>query len=184
MDTIRCSHCGQDFDATDAACPACGYIHNGAARCQRHPDCVADGICVMCGDPVCAACNSNGRVHFACPDHAAVPVFQGWAQIYSTADSIEADLIKENLQSEGMSAAVLSQKDQTFNVDLGDLSPVRILVPAYEYGDAVRVLTEHMDGRGEIVFACPACGEAFDTGDGSCRACGAALPTAAAGDAG
>jgi hypothetical protein len=109
-----------------------------------------------------------------------VPVIEGWAQIYTTSDTVEADLIKENLQSEGLDAAVLSQKDRSFGFDLGDLSPVRILVPAYEYLDAMQVLATHMDFRGEVVFACPACGEAFEPGDAACRSCGAALPTSAA----
>lgn len=182
--TVRCARCEVEFDATEAACPACGHIHHGTAQCVRHPERQAEGICVICGDPVCDRCDqARGTMHFACPEHARVPVFEGWAQIYTTSDNIEADLIKENLESEGVNAAVLSQKDRSFNVDLGDLSPVRILVPAYEYEDAVRVLDAHKDFRGEVLFACPACGEAFDAGDPACRSCGAQLPTPAAGDA-
>jgi hypothetical protein len=87
----------------------------------------------MCGLAVCDECDNDAEMHHACPDHADVPVIQGWAQIYTTSDTVEADLIRENLQSEGVDAEVLSQKDRSFNVDLGDLSPVRILVPAYDY---------------------------------------------------
>ena len=57
---------------------------------------------------------------------------------------------------------VLSQKDRSFGVELGDLSPVRVLVPAYDYLEATRVLGQHMDDAGEVVFACPSCGEAFN----------------------
>jgi hypothetical protein len=76
-----------------------------------------------------------------------------------------------------MDAAVLSQKDRTFGVDLGELSPVRVLVPAYEYAEAMKVLGEHMDVTGEVSFACPACGEAYDAGSTVCGMCGRPLPT-------
>jgi hypothetical protein len=182
--TVRCTHCEVEFDAGEAACPACGHIHEGSASCARHDFREANGICVICGDPVCEECNaaSSGRMHYACPVHREVPVIEGWAQVYTTSDNIEADLIKENLASEGLTAEVLSQKDRSFTVELGDLSPVRILVPAYEYDEAQRILDAHKDSRGEVLFACPSCGEPFDGGDTSCRACGSALPMPAPGE--
>jgi hypothetical protein len=178
--TIRCPRCEQDIDAEGPACPACGHLHAGSLNCSVHADRAAEGVCVVCGRGVCGECDSGSEMHHACADHEGVPVIQGWAQVYTTSDTVEADLIKENLRSEGVDASVLSQKDRSFNVDMGDLSPVRILVPAYEYIDAVRILGQHMDGSGEVVFACASCGEPFDAGDTACRSCGAALPTPAA----
>jgi hypothetical protein len=175
--TIRCPHCEQEVSAADPACPACGHIHGDPIACARHPDRMAGAICVVCGDAVCDDCDQADAVHHACPEHSSVPVIEGWAQVYTTSDAIEADLIRENLQSEGVEAAVLSQKDRSFNVELGELSPVRILVPAYEYLGAVDVLTAHMDARGEVAFACPTCGEAFEPGESTCPSCGAALPS-------
>jgi hypothetical protein len=176
--TIHCPRCDQQVPASEATCIACGHLHRDGMPCARHPDRQAEGVCVICGAAVCDDCDSGHSPHFACPDHGAIPVVEGWAQVYSTSDTFEADLIKENLQSEGLDAAVLSQKDQSFTVDLGDLSPVRILVPAYEYLDATRLLEAHMDAAGEVAFACPACGEAFEEGDATCRACGRSLPSA------
>jgi hypothetical protein len=176
--TIHCPRCDQEVDATERACPACGHLHHEQLTCARHADRSAAGLCVVCGDAVCDECVPDDRLHFACPAHAAVQVIEGWAQIYSTSDTVEADLIKENLQAEGIDAAVLSQKDRSFNVDFGDLSPVRILVPAYEYRNAVGLLLSHMDSRGEVIFACPACGEAFEVGADACASCGQPLPTA------
>jgi uncharacterized C2H2 Zn-finger protein len=175
--TIRCPRCDQEVDAAEATCPACGHIHGQAGACERHPDARAEGVCVICGSAVCTDCDSADQVHHACPDHAAVPVIEGWAQIYTTSDTVEANLIKDNLQSEGIDAAVLSQKDRSFAFDLGDFSPVRVLVPAYVYIDAARVLSGHMDAAGEVMFACPACGEAFEEGEAACRSCGSALPS-------
>jgi uncharacterized C2H2 Zn-finger protein len=175
--TIRCPRCDQQVPAAEAACVACGHLHRDRTACARHADRQAEGVCVICGAAVCDECDSGHSPHFACPDHGAVPVVEGWAQVYSTSDTFEAELIKENLQAEGLDAAVLSQKDQSFTVELGDLSPVRILVPAYEYLDAARLLEAHMDAAGEVAFACPACGEAFEEGATACTACGASLPS-------
>lgn len=173
--TIRCPRCDQQIDAEGPACPACGHIHRGSLNCDRHPDRPADGVCVVCGLAVCDKCDNDAEMHHACPDHADVPVIEGWAQVYTTSDDVEADLIKENLQNEGVDAAVLSQKDRSFAVDLGELSPVRVLVPAYEYMDAIRVLGSHMDRRGEVSFACPECGGPYESGAESCASCGTAL---------
>jgi hypothetical protein len=177
--SIRCPRCEREIDASDATCAACGQFVDERAACARHPGRNAEGVCVVCGDPVCEECDPTDDVHYTCPNHRTVPVIEGWAQIYSTSDAVEAGLIRENLVSEGLDAAVLSQKDRSFTVDLGDLSAVRILVPAYEYLDAMEVIATHMDVRGELVFACPACGEAFEAGAAVCATCGAALPTSA-----
>jgi hypothetical protein len=174
--TVRCARCDQEVAATEPACPACGHLHQGPVPCARHPDASAQGVCVICGTPACAECDTNDSVACACPDHSHIHVTEGWAQVYSTADSVEAGLIRDNLQSEGIDAAVLSQKDRTWAVDLGELSQIRILVPAFAYLDATKLLAAHRDTAGEVVFACPACGEAFDEGATTCRSCGVALP--------
>ncbi|MBR9990714.1 MAG: DUF2007 domain-containing protein [Gemmatimonadetes bacterium] len=178
--TIQCPRCDQEIDAEGPACPACGHIHNGTLNCQRHPEREAAGVCVVCSDALCDECDAIDEMHHACADHSAIPVIEGWAQIYTTSDEMEADLIKGNLQSEGVDASVLSQKDRSFNVEMGELSPIRVLVPAYNYLEATRMLKQHMDASGEVVFACPSCGEAFDAGDATCRSCGTPLPTPAA----
>lgn len=174
-DTITCPHCEQAFDASEPACPACGHLQE-ARSCERHPDRTADGVCVICASPVCAECDSGEAVHYSCPTHREVAVIEGWAQVYTTSDDVEAGLIRDNLQSEGIDAAVLSQKDRSsFVSDMGDLSPVRVLVPAFAYQEALGVISGHMDAAGEVTFACPACGEAYEPQDRTCRNCGAVL---------
>lgn len=177
--TRECSNCGQEIDAAERACPACGVLES-PTTCARHPERTAEGECVICGAAVCDECTLEGAGHYLCPDHHSVPVIAGWAQVYTTADDVEADLIRENLQSEGIDASVFSQKDHTLTVDLGDLSPVRVLVPAYAYRQASAVLERHMDDRGEVMFACASCGEAYEPGAQVCAHCGARLPTSVA----
>jgi hypothetical protein len=173
-DTFTCPRCGQAHEAADIACPACGVLATTTA-CARHPERAARGACVICGDPACELCDEGSRTHYSCPDHREIPVLEGWAQVYTTGDDVAAALIRDNLQSEGIDAEVLSQKDRSFAVEFGELSPVRVLVPAFQYQGAQEVLDAHRDAAGEVRFACPACGEAYEENETVCASCGASL---------
>jgi hypothetical protein len=173
---VQCPNCGREFEGGESACPGCGRLER-ATTCARHGERSAEGQCVICSTAVCEECDRDSAVEFICPTHHDVPIVDGWAQVYSTSDDVQGQLIRENLRSEGLDAEILSQKDHfAVPVDLGDLSPVRVLVPAYEYQEALEILAGHMDRTGEVAFACPACGEAFDEGAATCGACGEPLP--------
>jgi hypothetical protein len=174
-ESVRCRRCGEEFKAADA-CPACG-LAIGSLTCDRHPDATAEGRCVICGRASCAECGGSDRRVHLCAEHAGIPVIQGWAQIYSNTSEFEAQLLRENLTAEGIEARIFSQKDAMFSVDLGELSIVRILVPAWEYDRAERVIRDHMDAEGEVAFACPSCGEVYEAGQDACSSCGASLIT-------
>lgn len=149
---VTCDHCGESISDTADACPACGDLRE-PRMCSRHDDRDAGGVCVVCGIAVCETCNKSRDNHFLCETHRSIPVVAGWAQVYTTSDDLEAQLIRENLEAEGVDARILSQKDHfSVPVDLGDLSPVRVLVPAYAYQDAERVLAEHRDASGDVAF--------------------------------
>lgn len=166
---FRCRRCGENFAEGDS-CPACGQARTAFA-CDRHPDRTADGRCVVCGTALCPTCRHGDRA-LLCGEHRAVPIIQGWAQVYSTASEFEAQLLRENLAADGIEARIFSQRDKMLSVELGELSIVRLLVPAYDYLRALGFISSHMDRDGEVSFACPACGEAFEGGDSSCTACG------------
>lgn len=170
-----CPNCGADLDEDAEGCAACGQLLV-PTTCERHADREANAVCVVCGVALCAECDHPKRRHHLCERHQGVEVLDGWAQLYSTGDEIQADLIRENLAAEGIDARILSQKDHfSFTVDLGDLAQVRILVPAYDYEAAGEVLASHRDAEGEVTFACQECGEPYEPGAAVCESCGAAL---------
>ena len=150
--TQTCPHCNETIASDVEACPACGHLHVDQ-QCLKHADRQAKGQCVICGDAVCDDCNHGGDSHFQCETHKEIPIVEGWAQVYTTSDDLEAQLIRENLEAEGVDARVLSQKDHfSIPVDLGDFSPVRVLVPAFAYQEATSLIAEHMDEDGEVRF--------------------------------
>jgi RNA polymerase subunit RPABC4/transcription elongation factor Spt4 len=149
---VNCDHCDELIASDSEACPACGSLRE-SRPCAQHSDKQAEGICVICGTALCDDCNRAGDSYFICETHKEIPVVGGWAQVYTTSDDLEADLIRENLEAEGIDSRVLSQKDHfSLPVDLGDLSPVRVLVPAYDYEAAGDVLAEHRNAQGEVAF--------------------------------
>lgn len=168
----HCPRCAEDYRGSDA-CPACGALRLEAS-CESHPDRQAEGRCVVCGRAVCDL-EGDHRHAFLCDAHSDVKVIEGWAQIYSTTSEFEAQLVRENLRAEGIDSQIYSQKDSILSVDIGELSIVRLLVPVWEYSHALELIREHMDEGGEVVFACPGCGEAYDPGARECTGCGAPL---------
>jgi len=171
----ECPKCGRNVEGQDA-CVGCGWLQ-ASGQCDRHPDREAKGQCVVCGTLVCPECDKNDQREFLCPEHHALEIVDGWAQVYTTSDDTEAQLVRDNLRAEGTDAEVLSQKDHfAVPVDFGDLAPVRVLVPAYAFSEAMDVLSRHMDSLGEVSFACPGCGEAYEPGDATCPSCGTPLP--------
>ena len=168
-----CAHCEEEFANSDS-CPACGTLRE-SALCDLHPDHEAVGRCVVCGRAVCSECAVREGRSVRCADHAGVRVIEGWAQVYNASSDVEAQLLRDNLRAEGIDAQIFSQRDRAFSVDLGELSIVRLLVPVWEYERGLNIIREHMDSAGEVVFACPVCGEAFDTGAVECGRCRTAL---------
>lgn len=171
----ECPQCNAPIETDDDACLYCGTLFR-PTRCGTHPDREAVARCVLCRRPLCRRCDHHrgGGVHL-CDEHRHIMVIEGWVQVYSTGDEIEAQLIQDNLESEGIDAQVFSQKDHAFSVGFGGLSPVRILVPIPDYEPALAVLRGHVPRTGDVEFGCPECGEAVEPGATRCPACGAEL---------
>lgn len=176
--TITCPRCGAEYTGGDA-CPSCGVLQ-APVPCDDDPSRTAAYRCVLCGRTVCGA-EPAGKRAALCDLHAHVPIIEGWAQVYTTGDPLEADLIVQNLQAEGIDAQVYSQKDDhAFPVDIGELSIVRVLAPVWEFGEAMELVQSYTSSDGEVAFACPNCGEVYEPGATQCASCGA--PLAGGGD--
>ncbi|HEX2206905.1 MAG TPA: hypothetical protein VHG93_04430 [Longimicrobium sp.] len=172
--TFACPRCGAEYTGGDA-CPSCGFLRT-PVPCDDDPQRNAAYRCVLCGRAVCGDDPGPGTRAARCDLHAHVPIIEGWAQVYTTTDELEADLIAQNLQAGGIDAQVYSQKDDhAFPVDIGELSIVRVLAPVWEFTDAVDFVQSYMSTEGEVAFACPSCGEVYEAGATQCASCGAPL---------
>lgn len=170
--TFQCDRCGAEY-AGGEGCPICGVLRT-PVPCGDGDSRQAAFRCVICEAPVCGD-GPGGDRPAVCELHEGIPIMEGWAQVYTTSDEFEAGLIVQNLQAEGVDAQLYSQKDAVFPVDLGELAIVRVMVPLWEFQGAIEVIRAHMDTSGEVSFACPSCGEAYEPGDAACSNCGASL---------
>lgn len=64
-----------------------------------------------------------------------------WVVVYTTSFDYEAEMLKGNLESAGISATILSQKDSSFPAP-GDLSIIKLLVKKEDAESAVTFLNE------------------------------------------
>jgi hypothetical protein len=66
--------------------------------------------------------------------------YEGWIAIFSTSTDFEADLVRDRLDAEGVDAVVLTQRDHTFNLNVGDMAPVHVMVQPADVGRARAVI--------------------------------------------
>lgn len=65
------------------------------------------------------------------------PNLEGWVPVFEASTDYEADIVRDRLDSEGISAVVFTQRDHVFNLNVGDLARTAVLV-APEQADAAR----------------------------------------------
>ena len=69
-----------------------------------------------------------------------VRTYEGWISVFECSTDFEADLVRDRLDEEGVAAVVLTQRDHSFNLNVGDLAPVHVMVPPGDEADARAVL--------------------------------------------
>ena len=66
--------------------------------------------------------------------------YENWIVIFKTGTDYEADMVRDRLDDAGVPAVVLTQRDHAFNLNVGDLAPVNVLVPPDRADDATEIL--------------------------------------------
>lgn len=66
--------------------------------------------------------------------------YQDWVVVFRSGTDYEADIVRDRLDDAGVPAVVLTQRDHAFNLNVGDLSPVSVMVPPEEAERAARLL--------------------------------------------
>jgi len=68
--------------------------------------------------------------------------YEDWISVFRTNTDYEGDLVRDRLDDSGIPAVVLTQRDHAFNLNVGDLADVHVLVPPNRVDEAVRLLEE------------------------------------------
>ena len=72
---------------------------------------------------------------------------EDWVSVFRTSTDYEADLVRDRLDDSGIPAVVLTQRDHAFNLTVGDLAAVHVMVPPEEAENAVALLEEHLSDK-------------------------------------
>jgi len=71
--------------------------------------------------------------------------YEEWVSIFRTSTDYEADMVRDRLDDSGIPAVVLTQRDHAFNLNVGDLAAVHVMVPPDRADDAVDLLEQRLD---------------------------------------
>jgi hypothetical protein len=66
--------------------------------------------------------------------------YQDWVSIFSAGTDFEADLVRDRLDDHGIAAVVLTQRDHAFNLNVGDMAAVHVMVRPPDVEQAREVL--------------------------------------------
>jgi len=67
-----------------------------------------------------------------------------WVSVFRTGTDYEADLVRDRLDDSGIPAVVLTKRDHAFNLNVGDLALVHVMVPPDRADEAVSLLEEEL----------------------------------------
>lgn len=104
-----------------SVCPNCNYEYVEGIT-----------ICPDCNTPLVDAIELNKYPELSEED---------WVLIYTAFNEIDINMLKENLESAGIAALVLSQKDSSFPAP-GDLSLVKLFVKKADVNEALEFIQE------------------------------------------
>lgn len=89
-------------------------------------------ICPDCNTPLVDSMDLNNYTELSESD---------WVLVYTAFNEIEADMLKENLESAGIAASVLSQRDSSFPAP-GNLSTVKLFVKKVDVPEALEFIQD------------------------------------------
>ncbi|PEN12990.1 hypothetical protein CRI94_13140 [Longibacter salinarum] len=70
--------------------------------------------------------------------------YENWVPVFSTGTDYEADMVRDRLDDAGLPAVVLTKRDHAFNLNVGDLANVIVLVPPENVDEAREVMQQRL----------------------------------------
>jgi len=63
------------------------------------------------------------------PASADAPRYEEWVSVFESGTDFEADLVRDRLGEQDIPAVVFTQRDHVFNLNVGDMAQVHVMVP-------------------------------------------------------
>ena len=68
--------------------------------------------------------------------------YEDWISVFSCGTDFEADLVRDRLGEADIPAVVLTQRDHAFNLNVGDMAAVHVMVPPEHEAEARGVIEQ------------------------------------------
>ena len=91
--------------------------------------------------------------------------YEGWIVVFRSGTDYEADLVRDRLDDSGIEAVVLTQRDHAFNLNMGEMARVNVLVPPARVEEARALIESEPPSDAELEAAALAAGPAPDAHD-------------------
>lgn len=66
--------------------------------------------------------------------------YEGWLAVYKTGKDYAAEVVRDRLDDAGLSAVIMSKRDSAFNLNVGSLSDIFVMVPPRDVDEARSIL--------------------------------------------
>lgn len=76
-----------------------------------------------------------------------------WVKVFETSTDYEAEIVRDRLDDAGLRAVVDTRRDHAFNLTVGDLARVFVLVPPEEEAEARAILASPPVSDADLVRA-------------------------------
>ena len=142
-----CSFCESEVKNDDDFCPNCGTLFVEDVKCSVHEEIKAEGVCVICASSYCGECGLfvDDRI-FLCNDHSEYETIEGMACVLYADDSMQIELIKSNLEAEGLHPFTFPRNISSIHSSIAytgnNSNNWPLMVPFYEVNRAEEILRE------------------------------------------
>jgi hypothetical protein len=151
---LVCSNCNHEVLKTDDFCPQCGDLLESNIPCAHHHNAPAEGVCIICIQPLCVACGNWVNGKFLCVQHAKYEIIEGMARILGVSDEVQAQHAESCLKKAGIHVFVFSRKASAISLggpsytlfrasgDAGGhiINEIKVMVPCQEVLKAEKIL--------------------------------------------
>lgn len=136
-DIFICEICENPVAEENDFCPHCGSIYI-EVKCLNHEEKDADGVCVICAEPLCEDCFGDNDEVILCENHAGYEIYKSVAKVYDTQDEDKMLFYKNVMDENDIHNLVFSVKVSTKTEN--DAAPGEIAYSVEETVDEYKLM--------------------------------------------
>jgi hypothetical protein len=151
-----CDNCSNSLTEQDEFCTNCGSLLILDVKCINHETVEADGVCIICSEPLCDKCIARKDDIILCIEHNNYEIVQGMVRVFGTNDELQIQYAFDCLEKEGLHPFIYSRKASPLHLGGVDYSlfrasgeynghivnELKLMVPPQEVIESEKILKE------------------------------------------